>query len=113
MVNSVFFQDVWTVPTNAMLAANIVYVLCALLLFKSMLQTAGEQPLLKQGLFWYNTSTLILFTFNFFCWSFYNVLLKLNNDSFALTDITYVLSMQYYLITGIAIYLDSRRKANE
>lgn len=113
MINSSLFQEVWTVPTNAMLFANIVYVLCSLLLFKNMLQNTGEQPLLRQGLFWYNTSTLILFTFNFFCWSFYNVLLKLQNSSFALTDIIYVLNMQYYLITGMAIYLNSRRKRNE
>ncbi len=113
IINSAFFQNVWTVPTNAMLPANIVYVLCSLQLFKSMLMHTSDQPLLRQGLFWYNTSTLILFTFNFFCWSFYNVLLKLNNDSFTLTDITYALNMQYYIVTGIAIYLNARRSADE
>jgi hypothetical protein len=113
ILNLIFFQNVWTVPTNAMLPANIAYVLCALLLFKNMLQNTDEQPLLRQGLFWYNTSTLVLFTFNFFCWSFYNVLLKTKNSTLTLSDITYVLNMQYYLTTGIAIYLDSRRKQNE
>ena len=113
IVNSAFFQDVWTVPTNAMLIVNIVYVLCSLQLFKTMLLHASEQPLFRQGLFWYNTSTLILFTFNFFCWSFYNVLLKLENNLAALTDITYFLSMQYYIVTGIAIYLNARRKPHE
>ncbi len=112
-VNTSQLQNIWTVPTNAMLPANIAYVLCSLFLFKSMLQHTGEQQLLRQGLFWYNTSTLILYTFNFFCWSFYNVLLKLDNNLIALIDITYFLNMQYYIVTGIAIYLDSRRKKNE
>lgn len=113
IVNLTFFQSVWTVPTNPMLFANIVFILCSLLLFKQMLQTVDEQPLLKQSLFWYNTSTLILFIFNFFCWSFYNILLKVKNSTLALSDITYVLNMQYYITTGITIYLDSRRKRNE
>ena len=113
MANTVLLQNVWTVPTNAMLPANIVYVLCSLLLFKSMLQQTEDKQLLRQGLFWYNTSTLILYTFNFFCWSFYNVLLKLENNLITLIDITYFLNMQYYIVTGIAIYLDSRRKQNE
>ncbi len=113
MANTILLQNVWTVPTNAMLPANIVYVLCSLLLFKSMLQQTEDKQLLRQGLFWYNTSTLILYTFNFFCWSFYNVLLKLENNLITLIDITYFLNMQYYIVTGIAIYLDSRRKQNE
>lgn len=113
MANTSLLQNVWTVPTNAMLPANIVYVLCSLLLFKSMLQQTEDKQLLRQGLFWYNTSTLILYTFNFFCWSFYNVLLKLENNLITLIDITYFLNMQYYIVTGIAIYLDSRRKQNE
>ena len=113
MINTSLMQDVWMVPTNAMLPSNIIYVLCSLLLFKNMLQHTEEKQLLRQGLFWYNTSTLILYTFNFFCWSFFNFLLRTKNSTLALSDITYVLNMQYYLTTGIVIYLDSRRSPNE
>lgn len=108
LFNIIFFQSPFQFTSNIVLVCSIIYIFCSLLLFKNMLNHTDETPLLKQGLFWYNTSTLIIYIFTFFCWSFYNILLKANSTD-ALTTIIYFLGMQYYLVTGIAIYLDSSR----
>jgi hypothetical protein len=73
-----------------------------------MLLKIEEAPLLKQELFWYNTSSLFLYLFTFFCWSFFNILVR-NNKVATLNSIIYYLVIQNYIITGIAIYMNSRR----
>lgn len=107
-VNAVFFQTIWQFPSNNILISSPVYVLCSLLLFRNMLLKIEDKPLLKQELFWYNTSSLFLYLFTFFCWSFFNILLK-SNKAGALYSIIYYLVLQNYIITGIAIYMNSRR----
>lgn len=107
-INAVFFQTVWQFPSNNILISYPVYVLCSLLLFKNMLLKIEEAPLLKQELFWYNTSSLFLYLFTFFCWSFFNILVR-NNKVATLNSIIYYLVIQNYIITGIAIYMNSRR----
>lgn len=108
-VNVIYFQTPREVPTNLFLIASFVYVLCALLLFKKMLTTVKATPLFKQSLFWYNTATLVHYTFTFFCWSFYNRLVDTGYAS-TLGNIVYIIGMAYYVVTGFFIYFDSRKK---
>jgi len=107
-INAAFFQTIWQFPSNNILLSSPAYVLCSLLLFRNMLLKIEEEPILKQELFWYNTSSLFLYLFTFFCWSFFNILLKSNKIG-ALYSIIYYMALQNYIITGIAIYMNSRR----
>lgn len=106
-INILFFQTVWQFSSNLILLYSPVYILLSLLLFKNMLLNINDTPLLKQRLFWYNTSSLFLYLFTFFCWSFYNILLK-SNSTRTVINVIYYLAIQYYIVTGIVIYLDSR-----
>ncbi len=110
LVNAMLYQSPLHFASNIILLSCPVYILCALLSFRNMLSLTDERPLLRQELFWYNTSTLFLYIFTFFCWSFYNILLKSGNtvSVATLTTVMYVLGLQYYIVTGIVIYLDAR-----
>lgn len=107
LLNTIFFQDVWKFASNMVLISSLVYVCCSLFLFKQMLSNVVEKSILKQELFWYNTSSLILYIFTFFCWSFFNILLKSDKIG-TLYTIIYYLVIQNYIITGVAIFLNGR-----
>ena len=108
--NIILYQSPLQFASNIILLSCPVYILCALLSFRNMLSLSDERPLLQQELFWYNTSTLFLYIFTFFCWSFYNILLKSGNtvSITTLTGVMYFLGLQYYIVTGVAIYLNAR-----
>lgn len=107
-VNILYYQTVIQFPSNIILISSLTYVLCALALFKKMLLSVKNVSLFKQELFWFNLTTIITFTFTFLCWSFYNILLKANSTS-TVIDIAYYVVLQYYIVIGISIFLNSRR----
>lgn len=112
LINARYYQATTQFPSNIVLISSLIYVLCALALFKNMLSAISKVSLLRQELFWYNLTTIITYTFTFLCWSFYNILLKTNNNS-TVIDIIYYLALQYYIMVGISIILNVRRQSNQ
>lgn len=111
IINTIFYQHIFSVPSNIVLVSSLIYVLCALVMFKKMLLHITNKPLASQEIFWFNIATLIYYTFTFFCWSFYNYLVKYNPPIiFLMTNVLYFLSLLYYLILGISIYLNYKHR---
>lgn len=114
--NSLFFQPARVFPSNALLACCALLVAWGLLYFRQMLHNPVEEPLFRQGLFWYNISVVFFYTTTFLIWSFFNYFIRHKLNTKLLADLIYGASFLYYLLTGLSFYLEKNRNltiANE
>lgn len=108
LLNLVFYQDIYNIPSNSVLVGSLIFIICALFLYQKMLTEISEVRVYRNELFWFNTGVLIQFTITFFCWSFYNYFKKENFHTQYLIDIVYYVCLLYYVLIGISIYLNGK-----
>lgn len=112
ILNTIYFQSIWAIPSNMVLICSLSYIIYALITFNYLLNNVSEVSLLKSDLFWSNAITLAYFTCTFFCWSFYNFFVKKKINTTLIADIIYYANHIYYLTLGMAIIMNSRKKKN-
>jgi hypothetical protein len=111
ILNSIFVQNIYTLPSNAIVISSICYVLLSLLLFKQMLANPSSESLSKQSVFWLNCNIIIFFSTTFFIWSFYNTFIKNYVPTKIISTFNYYLTFLFYLVMLIALILDKKRSA--
>ncbi|MBV8389748.1 MAG: hypothetical protein JO080_08115 [Mucilaginibacter sp.] len=104
-INALFLQPFTSVfPTNAIMTAEILYVLLAILLFKQMLQYPLQVNIMKQSVFWFNTAILFFSTTMFLNLSLMNYYRKYHPENISLIVIFwYSIDIIFNILLGIGI----------
>jgi len=108
IANALFFQPFLKVyPTYVNLPTLAALTILSLLLFRQMLLYPLKTPLLKQGVFWYNTAILFYSTTLFLTIGFSNIYRK---DLFFayIYYLWYVILYIFALLTALALLTDSK-----
>jgi hypothetical protein len=93
VINSVFFQDLMKLPSNAIIASDILYIIYCLLLYKYLLD---QRSTVYRSIISLNTIIMIYFSLQLFTWGFYNYLLKNHLNSKLISDIGYWINLAFY-----------------
>jgi len=113
-VNSIWIQDFFQSPSRSTMVFNVAIVLGSLITFFDMIKKPSQIPLLKQGLFWFNTATLFFYSITFFSFALHDHYLAQYYETGEYMPnwaIALIKGMNYYMYTSyfIAIWLDSKR----
>jgi hypothetical protein len=108
--STVFVQHIDSVPSYILMLMYVVFILYALSLFMHMLSEPQEMTIFKQGVFWYNSAMLVYSVFQVVSLGMIDYLIKHKLFTFPLRVFLYSTTVLYYLILGISIYLDNKRK---
>jgi hypothetical protein len=110
IINALFLQPFTRVfPTNVIMSAEILYVLFAILLFKQMLQYPLQMNIMKQSVFWFNTSILFFSTTMFLNLGLMNYYGKYHSDTITLIlYFWYSIDIIFSILLGIALLNDKK-----
>lgn len=68
LLNSIFFQNIFSMPSNAFLAQNIMLIIWCILLYFEILEWPSQINIYKNSTFW---ATVALLFFHFLSFAFY------------------------------------------
>lgn len=106
LLNTLFFQDLYTFPSNTILLASVCIMLLTLQSFASMLRNPSQLPLWSQKLFWFNTGNLVMNSFSFVYWGLFNLMLIADEEFLLLMlELISALSILTYIMYAVSIYL--------
>lgn len=108
IINTLFFQKITAIPSNVILISNLAFVLYSLLFFRVMLNSAINQNIFKQSIFWFNSAVLILFTVSFLYWSFFNYFIRHKIKTGSIATFIYYINIIYYIMLCITIMLNRK-----
>jgi len=110
VINALFFQSFTTVfPTNAIMTAEILYVIFAILLFRQMLRYPLQVNIMKQSVFWFNTAILFFSTTMFLNLSLMNFYGKYHRDTITLIlYFWYSIDIVFSILIGISLLTDKK-----
>lgn len=109
ILNGLFFQPFKnTFPSNIDIATGILLVIFALILFKQMLQYPVQVDIIKQSVFWYNTSILFFYAtmfLNFALTNYYGKHLFTNSIVFCFW---FFADIVFNFLLLISIFIDNK-----
>jgi hypothetical protein len=116
-VNVIWIQELTDHPTLPSLLLAIALVLGSLVSYYNMMRSPSPTPLLKQGLFWFNTSTLFFYASTFFSYALHDHYLAqwYETGEYMPTWAVYLMKgMNYYLYVSliIAMWFDLKRQGD-
>lgn len=110
IVNSLWLQSYLnTFPSNAIIVSEIVLVIFSLLVFKQMLQYPLQLNITSQSIFWYNTAILFYSTTVFLNFGLINYVVKHHLDNATFYNCRFILNMIFYILLGIAIFIEDKK----
>jgi hypothetical protein len=114
LINMVWVHGLFQSPNASGMAMNVAVVLGSLVTFFNMLKRPGQTPLLRQGLFWFNTASLVFYSSTFFSFALNDFFLNQyysTGEYMPSWAINLIKGMNYYLYGSylIALWLDSKR----
>ncbi|MDB5132288.1 MAG: hypothetical protein JWR02_2037 [Mucilaginibacter sp.] len=109
VINALFLQPFHTVfPTYVNLPTLALLVIFSLLLFKQMLLSPLTTPLLKQGVFWFNTAIIFYGTTMFLNIGLSNVYIKNPSTDYLIFYFWYIILYIFTILIGIALLTDDK-----
>ena len=110
LINAVFFQPfLKAFPTNVNLAAQILFTIFSLLLFKEMLLYPLKINIKKQSAFWFNTAILFYATTMFFTLGITNYIAEhMPTDKF-IGYFWYFIIYLFHIFIGISLIADNKQ----
>ncbi|GAC1306145.1 MAG: hypothetical protein NVSMB24_16110 [Mucilaginibacter sp.] len=109
VINALFFQPFHSVfPTYVNLPTLALLVIFSLLLFKQMLLSPLITPLLKQGVFWFNTAIIFYGTTMFLNIGLSNVYIRNPSTDYLIFYFWYVILYIFTILIGIALLTDNK-----
>ena len=72
IINTVYFQSIFSFPSNSITLLSINAIFLSLITFLQMLKFPTEVQLTKQSMFWFNLGNFIFYTLTFFAFAFIN-----------------------------------------
>jgi hypothetical protein len=106
--NLLKLQPITSFPSNSILISQALYIVYALALFLQMLTRPVLIPLSRQSMFWFNISVLVFSSVLLFNLGLINYFHKRDMDTSLLDAIIYAVSLTFYTLFGVALYLDNR-----
>jgi hypothetical protein len=109
-VNAIFIQPYHSAfPSNMYTLEEIIYAIFSLMLFKQMLLYPLPVNIIKQSVFWFNTSILFYSTTMFFNFGLINYYIKHHLNDQVIFDFIAGINMIFYLLIGISIFIDNKQ----
>ena len=108
LLNSLFYQDLFTFPSFSIAAHGFQSILLALLTFNEMIKAPIRIPLRKQALFWLNCGTLVFFSFNFVGFVFFNEYYMFGKIMSWLLYLNWIGNLILYSTYLIALYFNQK-----
>jgi hypothetical protein len=110
VINALFLQPFHTVfPTYVNLSTLGLLVIFSLLLFKQMLLSPLTTPLLKQGIFWFNTAIIFYGTTMFLNIGLSNVYIRNPSTDYLIFYFWYIILYIFTILIGIALLTDHKK----
>jgi hypothetical protein len=110
VINALFLQPFHTVfPTYVNLPTLALLVIFSLLLFKQMLLSPLTTPLLKQGVFWFNTAIIFYGTTMFLNIGLSNVYIRNPTTDYLIYYFWYAILYIFTILIGIALLTDNKK----
>jgi hypothetical protein len=110
VINAIFLQPLHTVfPTYVSLPTLALLVIFSLLLFKQMLLSPLTTPLLKQGIFWFNTGIIFYATTMFLNVGLSNVYIRNPSTDYLIFFFWYAILYIFTILIGIALLTDNKK----
>jgi hypothetical protein len=114
LANLIWFQDIRENPSNTSSVGAVAFVFGSLVTFYNMMRRPSPTPLLKQGLFWFNTSTLFFYASTFFSFALQDHYLAQWHETGVYMPtwaVNLIRGMNYYLYVSlfIAMWLNMKR----
>jgi hypothetical protein len=110
VINAWFLQPFNTVfPTYVNLPTLALLVIFSLLLFKQMLLSPLTTPLLRQGVFWFNTATIFYGTTMFLNIGLSNVYIRNPSTDYLIFYFWYAIFYIFTILIGIALLIDNKK----
>jgi predicted Abi (CAAX) family protease len=107
--NALFWQPFYKVfPTHVNLPTLGLLVLFSLLLFRQMLLFPLKTPLLKQGVFWYNTAIIFYSTTMFLNIGLSNVYIRNASLDYLVFYLWYFIVYIFAILIGVTLLTDSK-----
>lgn len=118
IINGIWFQDIVADRTRFIMVFNVALVLASLVTYMDMLKKPSQVPLHRQGIFWFNTATLLFFASTFFRYAMSEYFLEqyYNTGQYMPKwSINFSKGMNYYLYISyaVAIWLDSKHEVKD
>jgi hypothetical protein len=110
--NTLFFQTLFSFPSNIIMLSYLIFILFSLILFMQMLEAPKEIIISKQSVFWFNSAILVYSITMPICFGILNYLVKHKLPDQLLGDFIEYFTFLYYLTLGYAIHLDKYRAAS-
>ncbi len=113
VLNTIYFQPLAVANTNIMIAESILLVFLSLVLFTRIRETAVNENIFEDGVFWFNSAVLCYYSFNILIWGFHSLkVYLLKNPPKIIYDANLVISGLLYVayVISIVLHAKSQRK---
>lgn len=107
--NSLFLQDIHTLPTISINIFQLFVVINACTLFLHLLNEPNSIPIFRDAVFWFNTSTFIYYSTSYFIFTIPYYLISKHINVNTLGGINMTMCLIYYPIIGYTFYLNANR----
>lgn len=105
IINGIRFQNLLEVPSNLFLLNSLFVLLHILYTYILMMKNMSQQPLHKQGIFWFNGANLLYFASSFLYWAFYNILGNGNLIPQSIHITLMVVTISTYVLYGVSLWV--------
>ena len=113
-VNAIFIQPYHRAfPSNMNTFAEIIYTIFSLMLFKQMLLYPLPVNIIKQSVFWFNTSILFYATTMFFNFGLINYYIKHHLNDIVIFECIAGINVIFYLLIGVSILIDNKQTSTK
>lgn len=85
---SIYFQSIWTFPSNGAILLGLFVTSASILLLLRMIQFPIEKPILQQPEFWFASGSMFFYAITFFILGFFKVIMVAHG---AMPEWTYII----------------------
>lgn len=108
ILNTLFFQPIRVTNTNVMITESVLLVFLSLGLFIKIREAPIYENILNEGIFWFNSTVLIYYSFNILIWGFHNIkVYQMKNPPSVIYEINLLFSGALYAVYAAAILLNA------
>ena len=113
ILNTIFLQDMYTMPTIGINILQLLVIFNACMLFMYLLDKPNSIPMIRDAVFWFNTSTFIYYATSYFIFTIPYFLISNQISVNTTGSINVFLCWLYYPIIGYSFYLNANRAKYE
>lgn len=106
VINTIFFQPTYEIPTNVMNVESVLLVTLALKLFISIREKPVYENVLSEGVFWFNSAVLLYYSFDILIWGFHSIVYHLQDPPMIIYHILLLFSGFLYVVYAISVLLN-------